>query len=395
MKIRFSQQKTGIRSFLINFVRWLNVNQPLISILAIFSLAVAGGLTLGHFLPPWESTSFKSGATSILRWDGMRYWDIAQNGYRWLSQPGQHSIRLQSVAFFPLYPVIERVMIALFGKNIWLNAVFPGFILGLWSIAAFSRLANGILGDQRRAQRATALYALWPASCFFVVGYPTGLINLCAIAAISAMIDGRTTRAALWCGLGTAAAPTMVFFAAGLCLAQLQVWWLSGHRLSGVIRLGLFGLTTVWGISVLMFYFGWRFGHPLLFIGAQNAWGSRPPWSIRLLLLVNPLWYLYPFVQTASLIQQATTHVMISSWQFRDLIVRLLQRDVDVIAIIAIISTIIITRRLAIPAPPADDRADLHCQLSLVFWINLYAVSQWRAAALSGFGAILIFSGNV
>jgi hypothetical protein len=268
------------------------------------------------------------------------------HGYHWQSH---ERTDLQSVAFFPLYPMIEAGLMRIVGPNIWLTSIIPGASFGLWSITAFARLAETIWGNRQSALRATILYALWPASSFYFNGYPTGLINLCAISALGAMINHNKFRSAFWCGLGTAAAPTMVFFAVGLCLTQAYQWWRDDRRRAGALRLILFAALTVWGLLCLMVFFAWQFGNPLLFVAAQDGWGAKALFADRFILLADPLWYFYPFMQTFALLHQTSAPTMLTSWRFHTLIVKLIQKDIDVIAIIAIIAALIASWRTAIP----------------------------------------------
>ncbi len=329
-----------------SWLRRKNTGPTLGRIYLVFAATIIAGIVLGHWLVPWGPVSGPGWAGHLLRWDGLWYRDIAMHGYHWQSH---ERTALQNVAFFPLYPMIEAGLMRMVGPNIWLTSIMPGALFGLWSIAAFARLAETIWGDRQSALQAAMLYALWPASSFYFNGYPTGLINLCAIAAIQAMLNQHKLRSAFWCGLGAAAAPTMVFFAAGLCLTRAYQWWRDGCRLAELARLILFCVLIVCGLLLLMAFFGWRFGDPLLFVVAQNAWGVNASFIDRFILLADPVWYFYPFVQTFALWHQTSLHTLLTSWRLRTIIVKLIQKDVDVIAIAAIIAALIASWRTAIP----------------------------------------------
>lgn len=325
--------------------RWITT-PSLTRVYLIFAVTIAAGFACGHWIAPWGTSIHSGWAGHLLRWDGLWYRDIAEQGYRW---DNRNPKILQNVAFFPLYPLIEAGLMRIVGTNLWLTSIIPGVLFGLWSIAAFFGLAETICDDRKSALRATMFYALWPASSFYFNGYPTGLINLCAIAAIRAILNRRPLRSGFWCGLGTAAAPTMVFFAIGLCLTRAYQWWQHGRRLSETPALTLFAGTSVWGLLLLMAFFAWQFGNPLLFVAAQDGWGVPAPFSQRFLLLADPLWYFYPFIQTFALLHETNAQTMWTSLQFQTLIIKLIQKDIDGIALIAIIAALIVSRRVSIP----------------------------------------------
>jgi hypothetical protein len=181
----------------------------------------------------------------------------------------------QNVAFFPLYPLIESLIIKISGSFNPLLLIFPGLLFGLWSNVAFNRLAT-ILLPGRTAFWATVFFIFWPASCFLLMGYQTGLINLCAIACLHNYIEGRRFRASLWCGLGTAAAPTMVFIALALC-SHISFKWLKARMpVNEIPKMILFGLLSVSGLILFMVYLQFEFHDAFAFMKAQSAWGKTP-----------------------------------------------------------------------------------------------------------------------
>ncbi|HET9147782.1 MAG TPA: mannosyltransferase family protein [Acetobacteraceae bacterium] len=246
-------------------------------------LALLGiGMALGVMLVP-RGPWYRGGgfANSLISWDGLWYLDVAQHGYSWNPSTGMLPGHYQNPDFYPLYPLIERLVMDILRNSAPAVFVATGTAFGIASVFAFERLARRLLAPDA-ARGATAIYAFWPASVYFTMGYPTGLINLCALAALSAYVERRYWRPALWCGIGTAAAPTLVFLAAGLCLDQ-GLAWLSGTRdVREIPRLIGFGLLSVSGL-IGFIIFQWIALHdPLAFIKAQDAWGTSPPALVRL-----------------------------------------------------------------------------------------------------------------
>lgn len=301
----------------------------LLGLCAVFIL----GIALGSILPPGNFEYGPGLARHLLAADGVWYRDIAEHGYQWNPAVGTLQGRYQNVGFFPLYPLIERALMVLLGSRSWLATIAPGAIFGIWSIFAFDRLARRILPDDHAALRATALYAFWPAACFYFMGYPTGLINLCVIEAIAAYLDKNYTKASLWCGLGTAAAPTMVFVAAGLCFDRGCAWLrhdLAPRRIPSLIG---FGLLSVWGLCLFMAYLDWRFGNPTVFVDAQQAWAPSESASVHVILMVLPVWYGIPAYQMVMLVWKIVSGPSIGYHYTLELLNAVFQKNIDVLAV--------------------------------------------------------------
>jgi len=253
----------------------------------IVSLLViqAAGVAIGRFMLPLDKSTPPLGVMAqLLSWDGCWYNAIASSGYSW--NPIASASQMQSIAFFPVQPLIDRAAIALGGSGALPLIVISSLLLGLASIVVFERLAREVISPHA-IPTAVACYALWPASSFYLMGYPTGLISLCIIAALADHINGRVWRSAGWLGLGTAVAPTVVFVGMALGLAHALRWLQSGGRLTGLPRLVLWGLLALFGLLGFMFYQFLAFHDPFAFIEAQAAWGTAPSILDRALNLIS------------------------------------------------------------------------------------------------------------
>ena len=127
------------------------------------------------------------------------------------------------------------------------------------------------------------------------MGYPTGLISICAIEALHASWRGQKWSAAGWLGLGTSAAPTVVFVAGGMAIAQLARE-VRRVGVSGVLTWGLWCGAAFSGLLLFIAYQVFAFHDPLAFIQAQDAWGKSAPVSVKLLRLSSPLRYIECFL---------------------------------------------------------------------------------------------------
>jgi hypothetical protein len=273
----------------LNWRQWREPASATLIMLALWAVGIAFGV---NFLPPGYWNHGTTVAGHLLSWDGLWYQDIARHGYHWDPRLGILLKHYENIAFYPLHPVIERLIMAITQSRAPAVLVLPGIGFGIASIFTFHRLVRALLPPET-ARRATMLYAIWPASIFYAMGYPTGLINLCAIAALAAYVERRYWRAFLWCGIGTAAAPTIVFVAAGLCLDQGIRWLRARLPLRDIPRLVGFGIVSVSGMILFMLYQLYAFHDAFAFIKAQAAWGAAPPLDVRVVRLVDPSWYLH------------------------------------------------------------------------------------------------------
>jgi hypothetical protein len=253
-------------------------------VLVVIGIAIGGQLTPGPYRH--AATVFDQ----MLTWDGLWYADIAEHGYKWSPSGADVIGHHQNLAFFPIYPLFDNVMLRLWGSPSPALMILPGLIFGLWSIFAFHNLSISLL-PQKSAHFATTLFALWPASCFLVMGYPVGLINLCVISALADFMAGKMFRAALWCGIGTATAPGVVFVSAGLCLERAYQWFRDGmprRRAGELISFGLISVSGIIGFSIYLFI---RFHDGFLFLSAQKGYLQAPPFFSHVATVIDPLWY--------------------------------------------------------------------------------------------------------
>ncbi len=131
-----------------------------------------------------------------VRWDSQWFLEIARRGY-WL----RDGLPLPQ-AFFPLYPLLIRLLSPLFGGQTYLAGLFvanAGFLLGL---AALYRLVAERWGS-RVAARAACYLILFPAGFYLSAVYSEGLFFGCAAGAFY-FAGRRRWAAAGLCGLAAA-----------------------------------------------------------------------------------------------------------------------------------------------------------------------------------------------
>ncbi len=150
---------------------------------------------------------------TFARWDSTWFLAIANDGY------GHDAER---AAFFPLYPLLVR------GGSAFGSPIAAGVLLSLacffLALVLLHRLTALEL-DERAADAAVWLLALFPVSFFFSAVYSESLFLLCSVGAVYA---ARTER---WAWAGVAGGCAACTRSAGLVLLlPLALLWWSGRR---------------------------------------------------------------------------------------------------------------------------------------------------------------------
>jgi len=191
-----------------------------------------------------------------VRADGGWYLKIVQDGY---------AAGDQSTAFFPLYPLLVRIVSAAFGGADVLAAVVVTAAAGATAFVLLHRLTRELLGEEH-ARLAVLLLAIYPATLFLGAVYSEALYLALSIAAFLLARRGR------WVGAGVVTGLAMLTRTAGVALvpALAVLAWRSGSS-----RRALWGLAAAVAVAATWPIYLWRaFGHPFQFLTAQReGWG--------------------------------------------------------------------------------------------------------------------------
>jgi hypothetical protein len=265
--------------------------------LAILAVAVvAAGVTADDGLGAANAAGFDRPALThpfggagdalfspLARWDAAWYLDIAASGY-----PAADAAR---PAFFPLYPLLVRVVGELGGgtPGALLIAAYAVSLLALLAaLVLLHRLTELELG--RPVARSTLLLlSVFPASLFLGAPYSESLFLLCAVGAFLAARHDRFALAGL-----AAAAASATRSAGVLLLVPLALLYLYGPRggrtpAAEHARPGPGGLRpryplrrdAAWlalapaGLAIYALGLGLAHGDPLAFATAQELWGRE------------------------------------------------------------------------------------------------------------------------
>jgi len=204
------------------------------------------------------------------RWDAQWYRRIAENGYGHIviAADGRH---LSDYAFFPLYPMLERLIHSLTGMSFISSGLLISVISSILAVVAIFTVVKSRFSD-RFALITVALWTALPVGLVTTLAYSEALFTALAAFSILKTIEKRWITASLLAALAGLTRPTglavalSVIFAAVLHLKEskfdLKAWlailiaplgWLS--YMAFVARRvgswnGYFLITSDWGNSI-------------------------------------------------------------------------------------------------------------------------------------------------
>ena len=236
----------GLRSFLsIRVAFWLGVALTLLWA----PLHGAGRI------PPFRAYN---GLTDLLfgtfaQWDAVWFLHIAQFGY-----DSEHV-----AAFFPLYPLVVRVVGEATRSDV-VAAVLVSLAAAGVAAVLLKRIAGAALGRD-----SVLLLALYPIAYVFTAAYSEGLFLALATGSFLAGMRGRSWLAGV---LGGLAAATRIM---GLALVPALIVLLWGRRWRDLAAV----LLVPAGVAAYGLYLQYRFGDALAFVHAQGStdWNRTRP----------------------------------------------------------------------------------------------------------------------
>ena len=244
---------------------------------------------LGHTMAP--DTYHLRGIDSPLldifgsRWDTGFYVSIVEEGYRFQGVP------LSSVAFFPLLPLLMRLLLPLVGDAVVAGILVANAALLLASVYFYRLVA--MQWSERVAERALWYLLIFPTAFFGSAIYTESLFLLTAIGALYSARQSRWARATLFAfGAGLTRL-------VGIVVAPMLVLeWLRQRHLQepggaqSTAAVGPFAAVAAAPLGLLAFMaYLWRaFGDPLAFAHAAAAWERTPraPGAMVAALLQRP-----------------------------------------------------------------------------------------------------------
>jgi hypothetical protein len=243
--------------------------------------------------------SGRSAHARLVRWDSQWYSGIAAHGYG-LTKVVPDGRHLSDYAFFPLYPLLERVLHAVTG----LSYVDAGLLVS-WvatAVAAWGICAVGTVAHDARTGVLTALlWAALPIAIVTSMAYSEALFTALAAWALHAVLRERWLTAgslALLAGMTRPVGATVVAAVVVSALLALS----RARRRGGRALVGLLLAPLGWVGYVA--YVGWRTGSPTGYFRVADGWGNGvdggrafaawiggqltgPRWPVGLLLVAS------------------------------------------------------------------------------------------------------------
>ena len=217
------------------------------------------------------------------RWDAKAYVDIAHAGYG--AVPANN-------AYFPLYPLLMRLLATLLGGSDDAYLVAGLVISNLALFAALVYLARLVAIDHDAAAgtRAALYLLVFPTSVFLSVVYPESLLIALSVGAVYHARRGEWLPAG---ALGFLAALTRPFIGAAVALPiAIEAYQRSGVR-AALASAAPAGVALVGWLAVL-----WRItGDPKAILTAEANWGVGPSVPFEAFFdLFDPHVYGFPYV---------------------------------------------------------------------------------------------------
>jgi hypothetical protein len=209
----------------------------------------------------------------LANWDGRWYEKIATTGYSYTPSGGY-----SSVAFFPLYPLLVRILM-LVGMPFVVAGVIisnTAFLATLWVVFGWTRERLGIV----TARWTVAVLAFFPLSLFSSVAYSESLFVLFSALALRDFDRRRYGRACVWSALASLARPAGIWLLPAFAVAAI----LEKRKPAAF----LCAVAAATGTATLGVYCGIRFGDPFAPLRGEAVWrhasgSGLTQWSVLLM----------------------------------------------------------------------------------------------------------------
>jgi hypothetical protein len=232
-------------------------------------LVVIVGVRFGTLLPPRAAARAYCDAGPawyyrLLRWDSGWYARIIRDGYQYSDDPSVHS----SVVFYPFYPLVSSALKPL-GVDESLALLLVANVASVIAIVFMTKFFVEELGDEV-ALLSLALFSFFPSSLFLSAGYTESLCLTFILLGLILLTRKKFLLASISAGLSLGTRSTgIVMIPVILC----EMWSRQPLPLPRLLpRMALCGVLAASGLLLYMAYLGVRFGHPMAFVTAEEAW---------------------------------------------------------------------------------------------------------------------------
>jgi hypothetical protein len=214
------------------------------------------------------------------QWDAQHYVNIAVRGYDPPTAPESN------IAFFPLYPLLIRIVLLAVGRVDVQTGAFVGLVISNVALfLALLYLSALVARDfSLTLARRVVLYVLvFPTTLFLSSVYAEPVFLLAAVASLYHARAGEWGRSGL---AGALAALTRPFGVLLLFPIAVEL-----YRQHARVRSWLAIVGPPAGLAIFVGYLWWLFGDPLAYFRAGTGWGRglHAPWDVLLGYIHGPL----------------------------------------------------------------------------------------------------------
>jgi hypothetical protein len=243
---------------------WLGRNRSLMLIAFGFFIANQVVEALSIFV-------FEFNYAGLCTWDCKLYAGVEQNGYDFSAlTPDNHD--MANWAFFPVFPMVARLVKALLGTNPEIALVITSKVFFLLSIFAFLKFASAYRPGLDPMVVASAA-ALSPFSFYGNVGYTESLFLLLTCVFFYFLKRGNLIAAGVAGAFLTASRAVGIFTVASYLYALWREGKLAGKGYDKVL-LGF--LLIPLGLAIFMTFLYFRSGDAMAFSHIQRVWLRIP-----------------------------------------------------------------------------------------------------------------------
>jgi hypothetical protein len=155
----------------------------------------------------------------LTSWDGAWYFSIVRGGYPKVIPPHvTFSVPEARAAFFPVFPLLTRMLDAILPGGDVLAAIVLNTLLGALAIYLIGLLARDIFGE-RIAYRAMLIMAFFPGSFVLTFAYSEATLIAISAACLLMLHRERWLFAGILAAVGTATRPNGVALCAACAVA--------------------------------------------------------------------------------------------------------------------------------------------------------------------------------
>lgn len=214
------------------------------------------------------------------QWDAEHYVNIAVTGYE------SPTTSFSNIAFFPLYPLLIRLVLLVVGRVDVETGAFVGLVISNAALfVALLYLSALVARDfSLSLARRTVIYVLvFPTTLFLSSVYAESLFLATAAASLYHARAGQWYRAGIFGLLGALTRPFGLLLAVPIAL---ELW-----RQRAPARAWPAILGPPLGLGMFVGYLWWLFDDPLAYFSAGASWGRgiHAPWEVALGYLRGPL----------------------------------------------------------------------------------------------------------